>query len=465
MFIRSHHFQAAQRYAAHLVRTDEKWDHHHNWGLRAVELDLEALANYRFVVHSLKARLRDGTLVSLPEDGALPEVDLKPVFERDSAVKVFLAVPVVRLGRANVAGTRAPEGARYVVEEQELEDENTGTNPQPLLVRLLNSKLLLSTQDPAGYEVVPLAALKKSSRAEAVPQLDDTYIPPVIACDAWKPLWIDLLQAVYHRVGAVKERHVGQVVSRGISFESQAAGDRLIMEQLRALNEAAALLNSLAFTPGIHPLPAYLELCRLVGQLAIFGKKIGPGIPDLPRYDHDDLGGCFYAVRRYIEALLDDFGKAEYLEEPFIGEGLRMQVRLTRDWLEPAWQMYVGVQTPLSMDECVNLLRGAGGLDMKIGSAGRVEHIFKLAFHGLAFTPVPNPPRALPARQGLIYFQVDRRSQQDEWDFVQKELTLAIRLNEHRIAGNIQGKRVLTINLPRGQTSLEFTLYLLPQGS
>ena len=48
---------------------------------------------------------------------------------------------------------------------------------------------------------------------------------------------------------------------------------------------------------------------------------------------------------------------------------------------------------------------------------------------------------------------------------MQKELTLAIRLNEHRIAGNIQGKRILTINLPRGQTSLEFTLYLLPQGS
>jgi type VI secretion system protein ImpJ len=117
------------------------------------------------------------------------------------------------------------------------------------------------------------------------------------------------------------------------------------------------------------------------------------------------------------------------------------------------------------MEECVNLLRGEGGLDMKIGSSGRVEHIFKHAFRGLVFTPVPHPPRTLPSKQGLIYFQVDRRSQQDEWEYVQKELTFAIRLNEQRIAGNIQGKRQLTINLPRGQTTtLEFTLFLLPQG-
>ena len=46
------------------------------------------------------------------------------------------------------------------------------------------------------------------------------------------------------------------------------------------------------------------------------------------------------------------------------------------------------------------------------------------------------------------------------------EKHLAIRLNENRIAGNIQAQRKLTINMGGGQTTtLEFTLYVVPAGA
>src|SRR5581483_8681683 len=76
MFLRPQHLQAAQRHTAHLSTVGDKWDLHYNWGLRDIDLDLEALANHRLVVRSLRARLRDGTLVSVPEDGLLPAVEL-----------------------------------------------------------------------------------------------------------------------------------------------------------------------------------------------------------------------------------------------------------------------------------------------------------------------------------------------------------------------------------------------------
>jgi len=45
---------------------------------------------------------------------------------------------------------------------------------------------------------------------------------------------------------------------------------------------------------------------------------------------------------------------------------------------------------------------------------------------------------------------------------VRKTLTLAIRLNELKIVGNIQGQRVLTIQRADGQpTTMEFTLYVV----
>jgi type VI secretion system protein ImpJ len=461
MFLRPHHFQAAQRHNVYLSHLTEKWDVHYNWGLREARLDLDALANHRFVVRYLKARLRDGTLVAVPDDGNLPLLDLKSALEGNDNLTVFLAVPISNLGKANVSSNGPSEGARYLLESKDLEDENTGVNPQPIQFRQLNLKLLLSTQDHAGYEVLPIARVKKSAKAEATPELDVTYIPPLLACDAWQVLLADILQQIYDRIGQKIQVLADRVVAGNISFDSQAQGDPLILAQLRILNEAYALLGIMAFAQGMHPLPAYLELCRLVGQLAIFGDERRP--PELPKYDHDDLGGCFYRVKQCIDMLLDYGPKHDYKERPFIGAGLRMQVALEPSWLESIYQMFVGVKTPLGIDDCINILT-RGSLDMKIGSSDRVDDIFKFGKAGLRFTYNPRPPRALPTIPGLIYFQINRESQLEEWQHVRKSLSVAIRLNENRIAGDIQGQRVLTIKTGNNQTTtVQFTLYVVPQ--
>jgi type VI secretion system protein ImpJ len=461
MFLRPHHFQAAQRHGAHLAGTDEKWDHHYNWGLRAIDLDRDALANYRLVIRSLRARLRDGTLVSIPEDGVLPAVDLRPALENVPAVTALLAVPVLNIGRANVAADHGAEGGRYLLETQNLEDENTGLNPQPVELRRLNVRLLLDTQDHAGYEVLRLARVEKSAKADAVPQLDETYIPPLLACEPWAPLEVGILQAIYDRIGQYLDMLARQVVARGISWESQGQGDRRLFEFLRVLNEAYSYLGILLFAEGVHPLMAYLELCGLVGRLAIFGTRTRRP-PELPRYDHDDLGGCFYRVKQYIYDFFEEVPPLEYKERPFVGAGLRMQVTLEPDWLLPSNQMFVGVATPLSAEECIKLL--SGQLDMKIGSSNRVDEIFTFGMSGLRFTHAPRPPQVLPATANLTYFQVDRASQQAEWQNVQKDMTLAIRLNQHRIDGDIAGQQVLKIRSGGQSITVQFTLYVVPEG-
>ena len=67
------------------------------------DLNEPALANKRFVVNSLQARLRDGTLVSIPEDGVLTDLDLKNAFERGSSLTVYLGVPAFNPNGANLA--------------------------------------------------------------------------------------------------------------------------------------------------------------------------------------------------------------------------------------------------------------------------------------------------------------------------------------------------------------------------
>jgi type VI secretion system protein ImpJ len=463
MFLRPHQLQAAQRYDAYQRGRGDKWDLHYNWGLRSLVLNRDALANHRLVIESLQARLRDGTLVSLPEDSSPPELDLKGPLEGERALKVFLALPVVRLGRPNVAEPGQAEGGRYLLDTLEIEDENTGLNPQPLQMRRLNVKLLLSNQEEhPGYEVLPIARIEKSPEEETLPRVDISYIPPVLACDAWAPLRTDILRYLYDRIGVKIDLLAGQAMTRGIGVESHAAEDTLIIGQLRALNEAYVVLDVLAFADGIHPLAVYTELCRLVGQLAIFGEDRRP--PKLPRYDHDDLGTCFWQIKIKIDELLNKIKEPDWVRRPFHWVAPRMEVELKPEWLEPAWQMFVGVKTSLPVEQCITLLTTPGQLDMKIGSAARVDDIYRRGEAGLRFNHRP-PPRSLPVGQGLVYFQVDRDAQPNEWLSVKSSGNVAIRLNERRIASSIPGQDTLTIVQGGSNAPLSFALYLVRSAS
>ncbi len=329
MFLRPHHFQASHRHLADLSRRNHSWDLQFNWGLRRIDLDHEALANQRLVVHALEGRLRDGTPVVIPRDGTLAPVDLRRAVQGNDAREftVFLAVPSLYPGRRNVGPQRQAE-LRFYEETDECEDENAGGNPQGVPLRVPNFQLLVGARDQPGYETLPIARLEKSAQADARLQLDPAYIPPLLSCEAWKPFADGVLRALGERLDKKVDWLVQQVTSQGITFDRQAPGDALVLKQLQQLNEAVCVLNVLLAAPGIHPLQAYLELSRIVGQLAIFGATRRP--PDLPAYDHDNLGTCFAALKQHLDTQLDIVVEPEYKERPFVGAGCACNWRWSR---------------------------------------------------------------------------------------------------------------------------------------
>lgn len=459
MFLHPHHFQAAVRHAEATAARGGRWDAPHNWGFRTLDVDADALANNRFAVRALRGRLRDGTQIDFPDDVALPELDLKAALENARQVTVLLAVPVARPGRANAANEPS-DRARYQVETVELEDENTGVNPLPIEVRLLNARLMFSTAPQAGFEVLPVARVMKSGRADAPPQLDVSFIPPLLAAEASPALAGSILRAAFDRIGTKIDVLAEQVTARSLSFDSRTQGDLLILEQLRELNAASASLGVLAFTPALHPFPAYAELCAIIGRLAVFGPT--RRTPQLPRYDHDDLGACFWRLKQLLDELLDLVVEPAYKERGFVGAGLRMQVALEPAWVESGWSLYVGVECPLPSDEAVKLL-SHGQLDMKLGSSERVDSIFRLGQAGLKFEYRPSPPKVLPDRTGQTYFQIANAAGHPEWQNLLRSLSLALRVNEHRVVGSIQGEHVLSIRVGSDTVPVRFTLFAVPQ--
>ncbi len=473
MFLRPHHFQAAQRHTELLVQLNSKWDNHYNWGIQHIKIDTEALGNYKFSVTELCARLRDGTLIRIPEDGMIAEIDLRDRLLEQAQVFISLAVPKVLIGQANLTRERPnPEEhlVRYYVDKIDVADENTGDNKRTIEVRKPIFRFVMRDEQE-GYELLRIACVQRAALEEGKPELRQEYIPPVLCCDAWKSLSDNILREISDRIGRNIKTLAPRMRSRGITFDSRGQGDVRMLEYLRVMNEAYGILQIMSRAKGIHPLTAYMELARICGQLAIF--RPNNEMPDLPLYDHDDLGTIFYKVKQYIEEAYAVDVAPIYKEVPFIGRQLRMQVdNLMPQWLQTsAWMMFVGVKSDLTDYECVNLLtrEGKNGLQMKIGSVDRVDQIFLEGAAGLRFTHATNPPTALPKISKLVYLQIDSARSVHEWANVERTLSIGIRLNENLIVGDIQGKQRLSIRTADGRTTpMEFTLFLVPfagQGS
>ncbi len=458
--MRPQHFQAADRFWAEMVSTAREWDQPWHYGVQRIEISDEAIANYQLQVDVCHARMPDGTLVVLDAGQGPDRVDLKEAFEAESTVRVFLAVPKLQLGNANVDPEGQPGRRRYVEVTHAVQDESAGGNDQELQFRQLNAKLLLSTDETAGYELLPIAQLERAGEKEATPQIDGNYFPPMLDVEAWPSLGRGVVRAIYDVIGKKIDVLAQQVINRGITLASGEPGDLERLLMLTQLNQAQATLRVLAFTAGVHPFLAYTELCRIVGQLSIFGPE--RRVPEIPLYDHDDLATIFFWVRRQIEMLLEQIRDYQYEQRFFVGEGKGMAVSIESKWLGADWQWFVGVMRgTLSEKECLKLL-SPGALDWKLGSSQQVDSLFEYGAEGLHLTPLAQAPRELPPGRDWLYFEVSRDNA--AWNDVLETQTLAMRLKDSLIVNRAElpGKRKLGVSVAEKQHALQFALFAVP---
>jgi len=472
MFLRPQHFQSSERHWTEVLQLSERWDHQYNYGLRSIDFSREAIGNQHFQLIACQARLRDGTLISLdwgrePDRVDLREAlakvsqrsdsDLSEAFEKQSSVTAYLAIPRLRLGQPNVSSTLADE-TRYQRTELAVQDESAGGNDQPIEHRVPNVRLLLSTDDHSGYEILPIARISRIDQEGAAPKLDESYIPPVLALDAWPPL-AALVRDIYEFIGQNVTRLSEQAINRAINLSSFEAGDLQLVLTLRMANEAFATLHQICLTQGVHPFHAYTELCRIVGMLSVLDES--RRVPhDMPVYDHDNLSTIFNWVRMRIRKLLYDREETDVDQRYFVGAGNILQVRLDPKWFTPNWEWFVGVDPgPMDPQECRELLN-PGRLNWKMGSSESIDQIFQRGQAGVELSDLARAPRQLPVAGNWVFYKVDRSGY--EWHNVERTKTLALRLNS-KLIGNLaqlEGQRALKVEESgRPIGTLEFALF------
>ena len=294
--------------------------------------------------------------------------------------------------------------------------------------------------------------MTRSASAEAPPRVDRAFVPPILGVDAWAPLH-DEVRALHQQIGAWIEQEAMLLVGRKVAFDSQVLGDAERILRLSSLNTVYSFLQAVLQTRGLHPLDLYQELCRLYGQLAIFGPSRRP--EDVPGYDHERIGPIYAQVIREIRLLLGEPGRVASEKRYFQLEGRSFQVHLEPDWILDTAKPYIGVETTELTDaECDELMRIT---DWKLGSGEQVEQIFLRAGEGLKMRPLNRIPPALP--EGIVYFEVERNPVY--WKDVVRTHTLGLRFKLER--GKFLSPRMLALTSPRtGQTvNLQFAVLVV----
>lgn len=459
MFLRPHHFQASDRYWAEHIRVADAWSSHYQAGVRSLVIDDEALANNKFRIERLHARLDDGTIIRVPQDLRIEDVDLTPHFRvstRDE-VTVSIGVPAYADNLANLARDKS-DPLRYLLRQpiEDLADEETGQTMRKVQFRQPNVRLLFTDDVLEGMVALPIAKVLRSTRGEAKPSLSRDFVPPLLACDAWEPFRIDFLRAIDNQVGERLRDLAGKLVDRGINLRTTESEARELLEQVRLLNEISAITNFLCVTDGLSPLTAHQEYVRLIGQLAIVGPTRVP--PPFPRYDHDRPGESFGQLRKIILEYLKLFGTGkQYWDVPFEGRGNQMRVKMEPEWIARGLTMYIGVKSDLPRDE-VRAILTSGLTNMKIASPTRVETVYQRGFLGLDFNHTDQVPTFIPHRDVDTFFTLDRS--EEEWPQIEKSHEVSLRMNEKIYeGGSLDGKRSMKLTANGG--SLEFTLYII----
>lgn len=459
MFLRPHHFQAADRHWNEFVGNQINFSTPYAYGIQRVFISSDALANGVLEFGGLRARWNDGTLIAQDES----HVERVTLGERLNSptlgvqpVTVYLAIPSLQEGQANVSQNGTVGGlCRYVEFRRPTDEEGVGGNRQEIALRKLNYRVLFSHEELTGFDLIPLVRLVRSASDEGNYLIDANYFPPSITIQSWPEL-AGVVRAIHDVIGS-RIQSLGDIVrDKNITLSSQTQGDLEKLMLLHALNEAYGELSCLAFAGGVHPLVAYAALCRIVGRCSIFGP--GQTIENVPKYDHEDLATIFKWALERIRKLIYSVKEDEYEQRYFVGSGRGMVVQLEPEWFGPEWDWYFGVDPiNLSRDECLRLLTKS--IDWMLGSADKVEQYMTLQRPGVKLKSVTQIPRALPSRGNWVYFQIKR--EEDAWQHVQSTQTMAMRVKSEQIANldSLEGARRLRLAIGTQTYGLEFAVF------
>ena len=424
LFLQPHHLQTMQRYFVERFGMERRLAWSYPYGVVESELSSDALENMLIKFDRLTVVMPSGMVVSVPGQAHLPALDVKEVFETaSSALTICIGVPLWYSERANVVDREGEGDYRmkrmYQVSEIERPDENTGENPQPMLVRQINARLLVDGDETSDLEVLPLLKIGHATGEEVgLPRQDPRFIPPCLTLGG-STLLRDLVRDLVHQVEASRKDLLMQMNRGGFRLENMRGIQLGQMLRLRTLNRFGARLPHLVRAPAVSPFALYVELCDLHAELASLHPERGEFDP--AKYDHDSPALAFYDLSTKIRSYLKYTDAPRFMQIPFKREGDALVVSLTDEHLTQPNEYYLGIRSREDPKSLAKLIEDADRFKVM------ARTLVNRAIRGVELSLERIPSIELPSDTGLIYFRLLRGESTRMWERITDEQAIAIR--------------------------------------
>ncbi|MGA2441282.1 MAG: type VI secretion system baseplate subunit TssK [Tepidisphaeraceae bacterium] len=427
LFLQPHHLQLLQRLGMQQTERHHRLGWPYPFGVIEARMSPDALENRLIRYDRLRVIMPSGVELDVPGNTDLPPLDISRAFEASSQPFVIhLALPVWYPGRANTVQSSEQSDDRvkriFRVAETELRDENTGENPQPVLVRRYNARLILEDEDHTDLELLPLMRISFAVDQEVrSPRQDPNFIPPCLVLSG-SPALRDLVRDLANQVDARRKELVVQITRSGFSVETIRGIQFEQMLRLRTLNRFAARLPHLVALSTITPLALYLELRELLAELT----SLHPDRDqfDVADYDHENPFLAFSELSQKIRPLLIGGVSARYLQVPFKRDGRILTAALADEHVKGPNEYFIGIKTKQDPIEVEKLVVDADRFKLMASSKARMR-VF-----GIKLAEERHPPLELPSQTGLNYFRLLRPENQAMWDMIVAEKSIAITWSE-----------------------------------
>ena len=423
LFLQPHHLQAFSRRVSDQSRRDRRLGWGYPYGVIESRLSTDELANMRVRFDRLRVMMPSGREVDVPGGTDLPSLDISERFGASTAsFTVSLGVPLWQEQRANAMEIGESDWRvkrLYRIEETEAPDENSGENPQGMLVRKLNARLLLEGDDTSDLEVIPLLRVGHAAGEDiGTPRLERTFVPPCLLLSGSSVLR-EMLRAIANDVEAARGETVVQMTRGGFNIDQMRGIHVQQMIRLQTLNTyAARLMHMVRAEGGIGPFDMYLELRGLLGGLASLQPDRDAW--DAPDYDHDNPGQVFEVLCDRIRAQLRSEGTASWARVRFELKDGVLVAELNDEQLTKPNEYFLGIQTGRDPREIAKMVEDQGEFKLTAFSKATTR------VRGVFLAEERHPPLELPAQIGLNYFRLDRSKSTRVWGLIEEEKMLAI---------------------------------------
>jgi type VI secretion system ImpJ/VasE family protein len=418
LFLEAHHLQWMQRCIQCDIRAVRSVLNPFAYGVIESDLSSDALAGGRILFNRLRVIMPRGEEVSFPEDAELPELDVRPALSRQGgAQEIFLVVPLWAAHRPNafdIGQSADPKVKRMYIprEKREVADENTGEDRQTIHVRKINARLALKGESFEDTDTLPLLRVLRPAGDAIQARLDPEFVPACVLLKSSAVLY-NVVRDLTAHVTAARDALQLKLAAGGFALEEKWTRTM----KLTALNRVCGALPILVEDGAVPPLQIYLELRKLLGELAALIE--GQDLSQCLNYDHTDPLPAFKDLDQKIRrAIVEERGK-QPIEVVFtmVRPGF-WRAELEPNHFEEPNGYLLGVKTNVDITKLAPYVTDGNKFKLMPTS------MQSAALFGLELQRVPVPPIELPG--GAHYFRLAPSSNSRRWEQIKNDKSISL---------------------------------------